>query len=230
MDEEATMATIALRSRRTMAQEIEEALTAAFVSGRFRPGDRLQEDHLCAEFGFTHTPLREALRGLVSRGLVEHLPNRGYRVRVISAAELLQIYQVREGLEGMAARLLAEHVTDEQLAELQALVERILVDGISPDSAQADLDFHRLIAEWSGNTFVNELLLAPQILVRTMLASFATPVVPPGPATDHRLVVRGIASRDPDRAEAAMRAHMRDAAERTVPLLDAPEYLPNRRC
>lgn len=202
--------------RLTMAQEVENLVTGLLVEGRFAPGDRLKDGQLCKELGATHTPLREALRALASKGLLEHAVNRGYRVRVISDAEMLQLYEVRMVLEGRAAWLLAPRVTEEQIAELHELARAIPTDvRRTPQSQVADWTFHARIAEWSGNTFVSELLSSVHVLARVMLGAQVNIPVPPRPATDHSPIVRAIASRDQDQAEAAMRAHLADAVERT---------------
>ena len=206
---------------RTLAQEIDDILAELIVGGQLQPGQKLQEEQLCSEYGFTRTPLREAMHALASRGLLEYFPNRGCRVRVIGAAELIQIYQAREALEGMAARLLAANVTDEQIARLRGLAEVILTGPVTAESMAADWQLHTRIADWSGNAVIRELLLTPQVLTRAMLGSQTSPVIPPAPTSDHRLVVEAIASREPERAEAAMRAHLRGAAERTLASFEA---------
>lgn len=203
--------------RPPLVQEAENRLIDSLVVGYFTPGQKLQDEQLSQEFGVTHTPLREALRALAARGLLEHIPNRGYRVRVISLEEMVQLYQVREVLEGLAARLLAPHVTDEQIAELERLSDAIPYEGRTPESLRADWTFHTRIAEWSGNTFISELLSSLQVLARAILGSQArTNTPPPGPHTSHRFIIRALASRDPDQAEAAMRAHLQDAIERSL--------------
>ncbi len=130
---------------------------------------------------------------------------------------MIQLYEIREVLEGLAARLLAPHVTDEQIAELQRLSDAIPYEGRTSESLRADWVFHTRIAEWSGNTLLSELLSSLQVLARVILGSQSRTNTPhPGPHTNHRFIVRALASRNPDRAEAAMRAHLQDAIERSL--------------
>lgn len=89
--------------RQTLAQETEQILVKLLVEGRLQPGQKLQEEKLCRQLDTTRTPLREALRGLAARGLLEHQANRGYRVRPLGATDIVQLYQLREVLEALSA-------------------------------------------------------------------------------------------------------------------------------
>src|SRR5439155_353224 len=86
-------------------------------------GGRVPERELCAMFGISRTPLREALKVLASEGLVDLLPNRGARVRQLSERELGELFDVMGGLEGLAGRLACENVTDEEIAGIEHLSE-----------------------------------------------------------------------------------------------------------
>ncbi len=207
--------------RLTLAQETEQLLVKLLVQGRLKPGEKLNEEMLCRKLGLTRTPLREALRALAARGLLEHQANRGYRVRPLERADIVQLYQLREVLEGLAARLLAGHIMQEQINRLRKLIERIPTDHITTAGLKADWTFHSQIAEWSGNTFLIEALSAPHVLVRAMVASQQSKPLPPGPHSRHELVVDALAARDPERAEDAMRAHIRNAMER---ILSQPSF------
>src|SRR5260370_145954 len=84
-------------------------------------GGRVPERQLCAMFGISRTPLREALKVLASEGLVDLLPNRGARVRQLSEHELGELFDVMGGLEGLAGRLACENITDEEIAGIERL-------------------------------------------------------------------------------------------------------------
>jgi len=180
-------------------------------------------ESLCEEYGFTQTPLREALRALTSHGLLEYAPNRGYRVPQTGLEELSHIFQVREHLEGLAARLLAGRASREQLAQLEGLAvecDRLEdSEAVSSYSVKQDLEFHRLIVQWCGNGFIHKLLLGPNILLRMLLLGSGFDVQRGGLEFDHRAVVRAIACGDPDQAESATRSHIREGAELTLDAL-----------
>src|SRR5258708_27443530 len=91
------------------------------VEGNIPDGGRVPERELCAMFGISPTPLREALKVLAAEGLVDLLPNRGARVRQLSERELGELFDVMGGLEGLAGRLACENITDEEIAEVERL-------------------------------------------------------------------------------------------------------------
>src|SRR5580693_6246351 len=91
------------------------------VEGNIPDGGRVPERQLCEMLKISRTPLREALKVLASEGLVELLPNRGARVRPLSEQDLGELFDVMGGLEGLAGRLACEHITDEEIAEIERL-------------------------------------------------------------------------------------------------------------
>jgi DNA-binding GntR family transcriptional regulator len=91
------------------------------VEGALPEGGRIPERELCEMFGVSRTPLREALKVLAAEGLLELLPNRGARVRVLSEQDLTELFDVMGGLEALAGRLACERITDEAVAEVEKL-------------------------------------------------------------------------------------------------------------
>lgn len=98
-------------------------IEAAIISGALEPGSRLSEQGLAASLGVSRGPLREAIRRLEGRKLLERTPNIGVRVAALSLTDLKEILEVREALEGMACRLAARNMTDEEIAALQGLLD-----------------------------------------------------------------------------------------------------------
>lgn len=199
---------------RPLPEQICDYLIDLINTGVLRPGQPLRLSYLCKEYGLTQTPLREALRQLASDGLVKYAPRRGYRVVEITEQELVALYEVREALEGMAARRAAEQATDDQLRELL----RLATESDQParqkeQKLTIDRKFHRLVAGFSGNPLIPKLLLAPSILTSSKVQ-----LIEPLPSDydsyiPHEAVASAIASGDPHQAEAVMRKHIRHAAQ-----------------
>jgi DNA-binding GntR family transcriptional regulator len=105
----------------SLHDEILTRLRDYIVEGNIPDGGRVGERQLCEMLGISRTPLREALKVLASEGLVELLPNRGARVRVLSEQDLGELFDVMGGLEGLAGRLACENITDEEIAEIERL-------------------------------------------------------------------------------------------------------------
>lgn len=143
-------------------------------SGRYPAGSRLDEQQIAEELGVSRTPLREAISKLVKDGLVEHRPYRGNFVRLFSAKEVFDLYEVRKGLESLAVRLAIPNLTERFVRELQEILGEIndALEAHDLDAyGLADQRFHAAIARLSGNaTLINTLMqLSGQVqLIRTM--------------------------------------------------------------
>ena len=105
----------------SLHREILARLRNYIVEGNLADGARIPERQLCEMLGVSRTPLREALKVLASEGLVDLLPNRGARVRGLSAQDLAELFDVMGGLEALAGRLACENITDEEIAEVERL-------------------------------------------------------------------------------------------------------------
>ena len=205
----------------TLSEQVRQHLAHLIENGTLRPGQPLRMQGLCEEYGWTMAPVREALRALASEGLVSYVSHCGYRVPEIVRDEIQALYQVREVLEGLAARLLATRITDEQLAALCEAAPRESPEypdngriGYSP--GHKDVEFHRQIAEWCGNPFMPQLLLAPRVLARSVPTPFGVKPLPMDLEFGHDLIVEALGRRDPNAAEKAMKAHIREAGERAA--------------
>jgi DNA-binding GntR family transcriptional regulator len=95
------------------------------VEGNLADGARIPERQLCEMLGISRTPLREALKVLASEGVVDLLPNRGARVRTLSAQDIRELFDLMAGLEALAGRLACETVTDDEIAEIEQLHHRM---------------------------------------------------------------------------------------------------------
>lgn len=108
---------------RTLADRVCEQIVTAIVVGDIPPGQKISEPELARTYGISRGPLREAMRRLEALRLVERKPHIGARVVNLSAKELIEIYRVREALEGMACRLAAENMPQEEIDRLRELLD-----------------------------------------------------------------------------------------------------------
>ena len=147
----------------TLSDQVFERFQTDIVKGFLPSGKKLSESELSTTYGVSRGPLREAIRRLESRGLIVKRPHAGISVVSLSFNELIDIYLVREALEGMACRLAAQHMTDTDIAELRRLLvkhrEMITEDeGRSYYQQEGDFDFHYRIITGSGNAKLHQLL------------------------------------------------------------------------
>src|SRR6201994_4649215 len=108
----------------SLVDVVAERIEAAIISGALAPGARLSEQGLAASMGVSRGPLREAIRRLEGRKLLQRTPNIGVRVAGLSPSDLFEVLQIREALEGMACALAAKNMSDEELSALAELLDQ----------------------------------------------------------------------------------------------------------
>lgn len=206
----------------TITERLYRQLGKAIVEGEIQAGSKLSEPELALRYGVSRGPLREAIRRLEAVNLVELKPNVGARVVSLSLEQLLDVYLVREALEGMAARLAALHMPQTEVADLRTLLETHQRQMERDDSwayfqKEGDLDFHYRIVQGSGNRRLIRLLCNELYqVVRMYRFQFGMASPRARPAYDeHRLIVDAIEARDGEQAEMLMRFHIR-ASRRNV--------------
>ena len=107
---------------KSLVDAVTEQLEAAIIGGELAPGERLREQVLATEYGISRGPLREAIRRLEGRRLLERKANIGVRVVELSPGRLAELLSVREALEGMACRLAAERISPAELKQLRGML------------------------------------------------------------------------------------------------------------
>lgn len=131
------------------------------LSGKYNKHDELREIVIASELGVSRTPVREALRQLELEGLVEIIPNKGAYVTGISDKDVEDIYLIRSRLEGLAARMAAEHIGEDDLTEMEEaiiLAEFNLKKMKRNHVVEMDGKFHEILYRASGSRILNHLL------------------------------------------------------------------------
>ncbi len=145
----------------TLRAHVVKTLRAQIMSGKYRPGERLNESQIAREFNISRIPVREALSQLQEQGLVMNHERRGMFVVQLSPDEVQQINSLRMVLEAEALRLVRLRMTPELLAELTDLVEQMEAwDGPLIDAAALDRKFHAVIWRASGNPYLERTLVS----------------------------------------------------------------------
>ncbi|MGM0913971.1 MAG: GntR family transcriptional regulator [Pseudomonadota bacterium] len=200
---------------RTLAERVFQQLQDAIVRGEMAPGSKITEPGLSRTYGISRGPLREAMRRLEAHRLIERVPHVGARVVKLSMKELLELFDVREALESMAARLAAEHMTAEEIAglrEVLAMHERQadLKKGEAYFQREGDLDFHYRIVQGSHNRMLVTMLCDDlYYLVRLYRTQFSASGSRPQRAfVEHHRIVDAIEAGDAELAELLMRRHV----------------------
>ena len=196
-------------------------------SGQFVPGQRISESELARQLGISRGPVREALGQLEGR-LVERRLNLGVRLIELDRERVEELFFVREALEGMAARLATEAITNKELSGLYQMLEAhaaaIQRDGhLGYLQGLGDEDFHFAIVAISQCATIRRVLMN-EVYFQLRLhrrRSGTQPGRAIAALEEHKAIVDAIAGRNPDRAEEAMRLHLRSARFSALGALEA---------
>ena len=226
----------------SLADEIAFRLETAILDGVYPPGSRLPQEELCERFAVSRTPVREALRNLQAKSLVEVVPNKGATVRLLSRKELAHIYRLRAELEGYSCELTAGRVMDAELAELdeaQSELEAavaVLVDSAAPDAdlaaahlrmKRANDAFHMLIQRMADNGPLLQVVKnlwhrCPKDYISRALRF--SPEIQHLNVVEHRQIRAALGAADGKAARIAMHDHILHAMTVTLRYFDAHEF------
>jgi DNA-binding GntR family transcriptional regulator len=195
------------------SRQVYATLRDAIISAELEPGLRISENELAERLAVSRTPIREALARLRDERLVQIVPQLGTYVTRISTSAVEDAQFVREALECAAVRLAAERAQERDIANLRALVARQDIACAEADHAGfalLDDEFHAAICEISGRGLVWELAQrAKGHLNRVRRLSLPQPHYLGEMVEEHGRVLEALADGSPDRAEAALRHHLR---------------------
>lgn len=211
------------------ADEIAFRLEAEILEGAYQPGSHLLQEEICARFGVSRTPVREALRKLQAQNLVDLIPNKGARIRTITLSELADVYAVRAELEGYAASLAAVACSGDHAAALESIqgqlesivgTLRLPAAGrpgdtfINTQLTRFNEEFHGVIREVSGNRLLDRMIADlqkrfPKDYVWKAMDS--ADLIEEINVTEHRKILQALQLKDADAARTAMTEHVRHA-------------------
>jgi DNA-binding GntR family transcriptional regulator len=215
----------------TVVEYTISALREAIREGRFAPGQRLVVADVTRAFGVSAGPVREAIRRLTGEGLIDIVPHRGATVREFTLREIREIFELREVVEGLAARTAARRIEEgDHRKRLEASRDEMIgVVDKGPDYVAHNQSFHALLYEIAGNGKAVEI--ATQLTLPIYRMNFHRLMDPAYARTsmdEHEAVVAAILAGDEDRAEIEMRRHIRHSGAAMIEALDASALKPRR--
>jgi DNA-binding GntR family transcriptional regulator len=195
----------------SLVDQLVERLETAIMNGELPPGHRLSEQTLAESLGVSRSPLREAIRQLEGRRLVERVPNVGARVTMAMGHDLEEVLAIRETLEALAAKLAATNISGSELDELEELLRARRERKNTNAGSYADAgDFHVRIIMASGNKKLIDMLrgdLYYLMRIHRYRAS-TTPERAKAAPLEHQKILAALRARDPIAAEKAMAQHL----------------------
>ncbi len=206
------------KKKRPSRHQILTELRQRIIDGHYPPGSKLVEQGLAQEFAVSRPLIREVLTDLESQGLVEKRPNKGTIIRTIDSASLFEIMEIREVLEGLAARLAAEKTRPEQWRDMEIEFgepfEQIVKNQMFEEYLDLIALFRKRMVEVAQNEELSKLIDSLYAKIRIVQRRIA---ILPGriqvAIEEHRQVLRAILAGDPDEAEKMKRLNLKNARE-----------------
>lgn len=196
-------------------------LLNAIRNGTLSPGDRIREEEVAQSLGISRTPVREAIQLLQARRLVEDVRGRGIVVIELTRLQVLELYAMREVLEGAAGRFAASYASPAEIMLMrQQLEEFNAAEGDAAKLGSINAKLHLTIYEAARNRYVQEALANLQDSLSLLPSTtFSLPGRFASAKEEHRAIVDAIELRDSDQAEAACRLHIREAQRARLTML-----------
>jgi DNA-binding GntR family transcriptional regulator len=193
-------------------QKAYQILKTMIMDRQLLPGEKIPQEKLAEDLGISRTPLINALKFLEKEKLVQSIPRRGFFMRTFTQKEMISIFELREVLEGLAARKAAQKITDNQIVQLGKFFKQFAGDKDIDDVrayAREDRRFHKFLLDIGAKEFLKSILETYNVI------SYSYQVVSPEGLVrhpretirEHRAMIEAIAGRDAEAAENLMRRH-----------------------
>jgi DNA-binding GntR family transcriptional regulator len=199
--------------------KVYKTLKALILGQKLSPGAKIHQEKLADDLGVSRTPVVNALKKLEQERLIVAVPRKGFYVRRFSSEEMIRIFELREVLEGLAARRASARITDAQLQRLQGFFKGIKISDETKDVeryAEEDRRFHNFLIEMGGDEILSGILEMYNLITSSYLVGFRGGLVRPPQETlsEHMAIIGAIHRQDAEKAEQAIRIHLRRSREK----------------
>lgn len=198
-----------IERHQTLREKILETIRDAILKGSLKPGERVSEPDLAERFGISRTPIREAFRQLESEGYLQVIPRKGAVVASLSERDIEEFYAIKIILEGFAARMAAEKLTEKDIERLESINDRlqqIAQEGDVKTFFRVHNEFHEVFIKAAGNErlyeMINQLVMK---FKRLRLASLSQPGRMDISVEEHRNMIKAFKKHDGEQADSLVR-------------------------
>jgi len=210
-----TLEPVQTREYSPIREEVFNMLRDAILSGKLRPGDRLVERELAEQLGVSRTPVREALRKLELENLVTHIPRRGVVVSEISRNDVIEIFNIRSCLEGLAANMAAQKISDDNVDHLRKCVEEMEIAAANGNREELNglhNHFNQKILDIAGSPRLTQMINSlSDYISRFTKTGYAIPGRPSAANKEHEELVDALAEGNSQRAEEIAELHIKNS-------------------
>ncbi len=221
-----TLEPVQTREYSPIREEVFTMLRQAILSGKLHPGDRLVERELAEQLGVSRTPVREALRKLELEHLVTHIPRKGVVVSEISKKDVIEIFDIRASLEGLASSLVADKATKEDVVELRDMLQEmeVVTKTQDPDKVNELHDlFHKKLFDIADSPRLVQMInTMSDYINRFTKAGYSIPGRSSAAMQEHRDLLTAIEEKDVERARTIAGDHIMNS--KAVVLRQYEEY------
>jgi DNA-binding GntR family transcriptional regulator len=201
--------------------KVYKTLKSMIFERKLLPGTKIYQDKLAQDLGISRTPLVGALKKLEQERLIMAIPRRGFFVREFSSEEMIHIFELREVLEGLAARRASMIITPEQIEKLTRFFQGVKISNDPKDIkryAEEDRRFHNFLMEIGGNDLLTSILGTYSVVTFSYLGGFQEGLVrhPRETLHEHLALIKAICKRDAAKAEEFARLHLINSRERLI--------------
>jgi DNA-binding GntR family transcriptional regulator len=211
------------RRRRNLAEDVAAHIRDAILSGRLKPGQRIDQDAIAEELGVSRLPVREALIALDQEGLVQTIPRKGTYVSRVDRADIVDHYQIFGQVAGLAAARAVARLDETGLARLVALHEAMSRAESLQEQQRLNHEFHRTINTAAGSQRMSAML---QLLSRSLPMPYAD--FPPEWLDEanrqHRDILDAFRRRDTLAAQRSMEQHINASARHAIEVLERLDF------
>ena len=194
-----------------------ERLRMAIIGGSLEKGERLVETFIAENMGVSRTPVREAFRQLEVEGLAENIPRRGTVVKGISKKDVIEIYQIREMLEGLEFRLASNNISELQIIQLKEIIskmEKSIINDDMTEYCRLHEEFHKIVLYSCGNSrLIDQMKQIYEYLSRIREATLVMNKRSRKDMVEHKEIIDVLEKRDEMLAERIGRYHTRKCKE-----------------
>jgi DNA-binding GntR family transcriptional regulator len=202
------------------SDRVEAELRQLILTLELEPGISISEASLMQQYGWGRTPLREAIQRLAEQSLLQIVPRQGIVVTALSIFDFAEMMDAMSIVIGPAAALACQRLTEDEITQLDEVVadsETAAQDGDFVKVSQLDFEFHRILADATGNRYLSRYLLhLHQVTTRFNFAAWKRDRSASPSIVEHRQIVELMRQRDIEGAKSAMRSHIENARQRIV--------------